>query len=126
MVQPHFNYCSVAWYGRFKEDCVKLTVIQKRRIRIILSADYYTPLDSMFSELGWKCLSDRNFQSAHGFAPQYLTRKFKYIRGNHNSNTRQAAAGQLALPPLTHGYDIECFFFFFFFFFFLCQSISRH
>ena len=21
LVQPHFDYCSVAWYGRFKEDC---------------------------------------------------------------------------------------------------------
>ena len=117
LVQPHFDYCSVAWYGRFKEDCVKLDVIQKRCARIILSADYYTPSESMFSELGWERLSDRNqyfkalmmFKSLHSLAPQYLTRKFKYVRDNHNCNTRQAAAGQLALPPLNHGNDIECF-----------------
>ena len=57
----------------------------------------------MFNELGCKRLSDSN-----GLAPQYLTRKFKYIRDNHNCNTTQAAAGQLALPPLIHGNDIEC------------------
>ena len=49
------------------------------------------------------------YKSLHSLAPQYLTRKFKYVRDNHNCNTRQAAAGQLALPPLTHGNDIECF-----------------
>ena len=42
LIQPHFDYCSVVWYGRFKEDCGKLDVIQKRCARIILSADYYT------------------------------------------------------------------------------------
>ena len=117
LVQPHFDYCSVAWYGRFKEDCGKLHVIQKRCARIILSADYYTPSESMFNELHWERLSDRNqyfkalmmYKSLHNLAPKYLTRKFKYVSDIHNCNTRQAAAGQLALPPLTHGNDIECF-----------------
>ena len=27
----------------------------------------------------------------------------------HNVNTRQATAGQLALPPSSNGYDLECF-----------------
>ena len=49
------------------------------------------------------------YKSLHSLAPQYLTRKFKYVCGNHHCNTRPAAAGQLALPPLTHGNDIECF-----------------
>ena len=49
----------------------------------------------------YKCLND--------LAPQYLQDKFNYVRDNHNVNTRQAAAGQLALPPLSHGNDIECF-----------------
>ena len=70
----------------------------------------------MFSELGWERLSDHNqyfkalmmYKSLHSLAPQYFTRKFKYVRDSQNCNTRQAAAGQLALPPLTHGNDIEC------------------
>ena len=82
-----------------------------------MSADYYTPSESMFNELHWEHLSDRNqyfkalmmYKSLHNLAPQYLTRKFKYVSDIHNCNTRQAAAGQLALPPLTHGNDIECF-----------------
>ena len=28
LVQPHFDYGSVAWYGRFKEDCGNFDVIQ--------------------------------------------------------------------------------------------------
>ena len=70
--------------------------------------------DSMFCELGWERLLDGNqhfkafmmYKPFHSLAPQYSTRKFKYVRDNYNCNTRQAAAGQLVLPPLTH---IECF-----------------
>ena len=73
-----------------------------------LSVDYYTPSESMFNELRWERLSDRNqyfkalmmYISLHNLAPQYLTRKFKYVSDIHNCNTRQAAAGQLALPSL--------------------------
>ena len=88
LLQPHFDYCSVAWYGRFKKDCGKRDVIQKRCARIILSADYYTPSESMFNELRWERLSHRNqyfkalmmYQYLHNLAPQYLTRKLKGSR----------------------------------------------
>jgi hypothetical protein len=117
LVQPHFDYCSVAWYGRFKDDSSKLDVLQKRCARIILGVDYFTPSDHMFKELKWERLSVRNqyfkalmmYKSLHNLAPQYLCNKFNYVSEIHNRNTRQAAAGQLALPPLTNGNDIECF-----------------
>ena len=35
-VQPHFDYCSLAWYGRYNEDMCKLDVLQKRCARVIL------------------------------------------------------------------------------------------
>ena len=64
-----------------KKIVLKLDVLQKRCARIILSADYYTPSDSMFSELGWERLSDCNqylkallvYKSLHSLAPHYLT-----------------------------------------------------
>ena len=34
---------------------------------------------------------------------------FKYLSTTHSVNTRQAAAGHLALPPATNGSDIELF-----------------
>lgn len=117
LIQPHFDYCSVPWYGRFKEDCKKLDVIQKRCARVILSADFLTPSVYMFNKLGWESLSDRNdyfkalmmYKSLNNIAPCYLSKKFNYVRDNHNCNTRQAAAGQLAFPPLNHRNDLECF-----------------
>ncbi len=103
--------------GRFKDDCKKLDVIQKRCARVILSVDFLTPSNYMFNALRWETLSDRNdyfkslmmYKSINCLAPCYLTRKFNYVRDNHRCNTRHAAAGQLALPPLNHGHDLECF-----------------
>ena len=71
----------------------------------------------MFGKLGWERLTDRNkyfkslmmYKTLHNLAPPYLTSKFSFVRDNHARNTRQAAAGQLALPPVSNGYDIECF-----------------
>ena len=33
LIQPHFDYCSLVWYGRFNEDVRKLDVINKRCMR---------------------------------------------------------------------------------------------
>ena len=30
MIQPHFDYCSLTWYGRYNDDSHKLDVLQKR------------------------------------------------------------------------------------------------
>ena len=49
------------------------------------------------------------YKSLNGLAPDYLSNKFNYISSTHGVNTRQAAAGQLALPPWSNGNDIECF-----------------
>jgi len=117
LVQPHFEYCSVAWYGRYKDDCAKLDVLQKRCARIILGVDFFTPSEYMFHELKWERLSDRMqyfkalmmYKCINDLAPQYLRNKFHFVSEIHNRNTRQAAAGQLALPPLSNGHDTECY-----------------
>ena len=49
------------------------------------------------------------YKSLNGQAPEYLSNKFDYILTTHGVNTRQAAAGQLALLPWSNGNDIECF-----------------
>ena len=43
-VQPHFDYCDIAWYGRFKDDCNDLDATQKLCILCnILGVDFLTP-----------------------------------------------------------------------------------
>ena len=107
MVQPIFDYCSISWYGRFNDDIAKLNVLQKRCARIILGVNIYTSSDFTFNVLGWERLQTRNnyfkalmmYKSLNGRTPEYLSNKFNYISRTHGVNTRQAAGGQLALPP---------------------------
>ena len=49
------------------------------------------------------------YKSLNGLAPEYLAKMFNYLSTTHGVNTRQAAAGQLALPPTENGPDIEYF-----------------
>jgi len=116
-VQPIFDYCNTSWYGRFKVDSSKLDVLHKRCARVILSVNNLTSSDFMFKVLGWERLHTRNdyfkalmiYKSLNGLAPNYLANMFNYVCTTHNVNTRQAAAGQLALPPSVNGHDFECF-----------------
>jgi len=110
-----FDYCSVVWFGRFNDDMQKLNVLQKRCARVILSVNYLTSSDTMFSTLGWERLNARSkyfkallmFKCLNGLAPSYLTQKFNYVSSKHAVNTRQAKKGLLALPPCANGSDTE-------------------
>ena len=110
LVQSHFDYCSVVWFGRFIEDVHKLNVLQKRCARIILGVNSLTSSTVLFPKLGWKVLQDRcdyfksslMFKTLNDLALAYLCNKFKYLSEKHNVNTRQAAAGLLALPSCTN------------------------
>ena len=42
------------------------------------------------------------FKALNNLAPAYLCNKFKYVSEKHIVNTRQAAAGLLALPTRTN------------------------
>ena len=117
LIQPHFDYCNVVYYGRFNEDAHKLNVLQKRCARIILGVNSLTSSEIMFPMLGWKSLQDRCnyfkallvYKSLNGLAPSYVSSKFNYVSDSHHVNTRQASAGLLALPPCVNGNDTEYF-----------------
>ena len=51
------------------------------------------------------------FKALNNLAPAYLCNKFKYVFDKYNVNTRQAAAGLLALPTCTNkrGSDTDYF-----------------
>ena len=59
LVQSHFDYYSVIWFGRFIEDVHKPNVLQKRCARIILGVNSLTSSTVMFPKLGWKVLRDQ-------------------------------------------------------------------
>ena len=67
--------------------------------------------------LGWERLQKRNdyfkalmvYKALNGIAPEYISNMLKYVSATHNRQTRQATAGQLALPPTCNSYDLECF-----------------
>ena len=91
-----------------------------RRARIILGVNYVTSSDFMFQVFGWERLQNRNdyfkslltYKALNGLAPEYISSMFYYVNASyatHTRQTRQATAGQLALPPLCNGKDIECF-----------------
>ena len=116
-VQPIFDYCNISWYGRFKDDSDRLDVLHKRCARVILSVNNLTSSDFMFRILGWERLQTRNdyfkalmvYKSLNDLAPHYLANMFNYISTTHDVNTRQAAAGQLTLPPVSNGHDLDSF-----------------
>lgn len=60
LIQPHFGYCNLTWFGRFHEDVHKLDVLHKRCARVILGVNSMTPSQQMFNEPKWQTLSDRN------------------------------------------------------------------
>jgi hypothetical protein len=117
LIQPLFDYCSVVWFGRFNDDMRKLSVLQKRCARVILSVNSLTSSNIMFPMLGWEPLQTRTnyfkallmYKCLNGMAPLYLTQRVNYVSSRHSVNTRQAKTGLLALPPCANGSDTEYF-----------------
>ena len=73
-----------------------LLKLQKRAARIILQADFMTPSQLMFQELGWLTfpkriqyhIGDMVFKSLNGLAPEYLTNLLTKPSQMHGRNLR--------------------------------------
>ena len=48
---PHLNYCSEIWANTYQTNLIKLTVLQKRVIRIIHKVDRYYPTSSLLQNM---------------------------------------------------------------------------
>ena len=106
--QRHFDYCRVIGLGRFIEDVHKLSVLQKRCARILLGVNSILSSTVMFLKLGWKELQDRcdyfkslvMFKALNNLAPHIFVVSLVRVRKTQYTllNSRQAAAGLLALP----------------------------
>ena len=107
LVQPHLDYCSQIWSGRFQMHIAKLEKLQKRAARIILNKDYHTPSVELFQEHKWMPLNKRfiynravlMFKCLNNLAPEYMSDEFTQTIQTHGYNTRHAQ-NSLVMPKL--------------------------
>ena len=105
-VLPHFDYCSQIWSNRFQMHTDKLSKLQKRAARIILSKDYSTPSVELFESLNWMPLQQRfmylravlMYKCMHNLAPHYLSDDIVVTNEIHQYGTRQATSNTLTIP----------------------------
>ena len=117
LIQPLFDYCGVAWYGRFVSDTERLDKLHKRCARVLLGVNNFISSQFMFDMLGWESLSDRNdyfkslmmYKALNGLTPSYITDRFTKVSDRHSRDTRSASAGHLALPLSLNRRDTESF-----------------
>ena len=84
----------------------RLSKLQKRAARIILHAEFNTPSDTMFRELGWFSVPNRiNFNKAvfkyralNDLTPEYISTLLKPVSQVHTLNLRSTDNGSLYVP----------------------------
>ena len=84
----------------------RLVKLQKHAARIILQADFYTPSQSMFSELKWLSFPKRVqyhtyimiYKALNGMTPEYTIDLFKKTSVAHNRQLRSVGNDMLSIP----------------------------
>ena len=106
LVLPHFDYCSSVWSNSSKTNLSSLQIQHNKLARIILSADYLTPIDDMLNELCWHRLNKRwdiamyccIYKCLMNLAPSYLTSNFTFASSIHSYSTRYQESASLDIP----------------------------
>ena len=60
-ILPLLDYGSITWGSASTANIERISKLQKRAARIILNADFNTPSECMFNELGWQTIKKRHF-----------------------------------------------------------------
>ena len=84
IVQPHFDYCDVAWGNCNSTLATKLQKLQNRAARILTFSSYDANADPLLDKLSWRKLADRRpshiatmvYKSLNNLARDYLGTKF--------------------------------------------------
>ena len=103
---PFIDYGSLTWGSAAGTHTEHLSKLQKRAARIILHAEFNTPSDTMFRELGWFLVPNRiNFNKAvftyralNDLTPEYLSTLLKPVSQVHTLNLRSTDNGSLYVP----------------------------
>ena len=59
LIHPHITYCLLAWGNANKNILKKITILQKRAIRLIDQAHYYSHSEPIFKKLNILKISDQ-------------------------------------------------------------------
>jgi len=84
LVQPHFNYCSIAWGNCGKKLSEKLEKLQNRAARILTSSSYDADAGYLLQQLRWKDLIAQHrtqvvlmaFKALNNLVPDQLSSMF--------------------------------------------------
>ena len=105
-ILPLIDYGSITWGSTSTNNLERLSKLQKRAARIILRADYTTPSEDMFHELGWLSIRERltynkailTYKALNSLTPEYITTLLKPVSETHDRTLRSSANGTLAVP----------------------------
>ena len=99
MVLPYFYYCNLVWGSTYQSNLKRLTILQKRAIRVVSSSSCDAHTDPIFKDLKFlKMNSIRLLQlgqfmysSSTGNLPPKLDSFFSVNNSIHRYNTRHAS-----------------------------------
>ena len=84
-ILPYYQYCNMVWACNYSSNLHKLSVLQKRAIRIISAAEFRTHASALFKRHGQPTLVDINklqiatfvFKSVNNLLPSVVMDYFK-------------------------------------------------
>ena len=105
-ILPFIDYGSAIWGSAAGVHIERLSKLQKRAARIILRAEFDTPSEHMFKELGWFSVPKRikynkavfTYRALNNFTPEYISNLLKPVSTVHSLNLRSANDGSLYVP----------------------------
>lgn len=105
-ILPFIDYGSVTWGSASASHIERLTKLQKRAARIILRAEFNTPSEQMFIELGWASVPNRikynkavlTYRALNNLTPEYISDLLKPMSQVHSLNLRSSDNGSLYVP----------------------------
>ena len=95
-IYPYLIYCNHIWGTAYVSNLSRLTILQKKAVRIICHAKFRSHSDPLFRNLGLLKFIDINrylfgrfmFRVVHGDVPDIFGGFFRYNRELHEYNTR--------------------------------------
>ena len=105
-ILPLIDYGTVTWGSATGRHIERLSKLKKRAALIILNAEFNTPFEQMFYELGWFSISNRikynkavfTYRALSNLTPEYISALLKQVKQVHSLNLRSADNGSLFIP----------------------------
>ena len=105
-ILPLIDYGSITWGSASKPNIERVSKLQKRAARIILSVDFDTPSSEMFQKLNWPSIENRikynkavlTYRALNKQTPEYISKLLKPLSETHSLNLRSTENKSLHIP----------------------------